>query len=196
MIPLAEGEKLLELAKESVRTYFSNQEPNVDKILREKYSEKQGVFVTLHKQDKLRGCIGFPEPVMPLVEAIIHSARSAAFQDPRFSSVQKEEVKEIIFEISILSVPKKIEVKTPEEYLDKIKIGRDGLIIRSHAGAGLLLPQVFTEYKCTPEEALQMTCQKAMMPTDAWKDLSNDILSFSAQIFEETEPDGEVKEKS
>ena len=195
MISLADGKKLLNLAKESVRCHFSEAKVDVDSQLRKRYSEKQGVFVTLHKDKELCGCIGFPEPVMPLVEAIIHAAESAAFSDPRFNQLQKEELKEVVFEISILTVPKKIEVNKPEEYLEKIKIGRDGLIIKGSYGSGLLLPQVFTEYKCTPQQALEMTCQKAMMPADAWKDLSNILLSFSAQIFAETNPNGAVVEK-
>ena len=195
MISLADGKRLLNLAKDAVKSHFTGQDVVVEPELRDKYSEKQGVFVTLHKDNQLRGCIGFPEPVMPLTDAIIHAAKSAAFSDPRFGTLQKEELKEIVFEISILTVPKKIEVSKPEEYLENIKIGRDGLIIKASSGSGLLLPQVFTEYKCTPEQALEMTCQKAGLPADAWKDLTNDILSFSAQIFAETEPNGDVVEK-
>lgn len=195
MIPLEDGKKLLKLAKDSVSNYFTGKAANIDDNLRKKYSEKQGVFVTLHKDGELRGCIGFPEPVMPLIEAIINAAKAAAFDDPRFEPLQKEELKEIVFEISVLTVPKLLVVKKPEEYLKHIKIGRDGLIIRAGYRSGLLLPQVFTEYNCIPRSALEMTCQKAGLYRDAWKDLGNKIFSFSAQIFAEEKPNGAVSER-
>ncbi len=193
MIPLDDGKKLLILAKDAIKAHFNRKEITVPSELREKYSENQGVFVTLMKDFDLRGCIGFPEPIMPLVEGIIKAAQSAGFEDPRFEPLQKQELKEITFEISVLTQPEKINGK-PADYPKEIKIGRDGLIIRGSYGSGLLLPQVFTEYKCDPVMALEMTCQKAGMAADAWKDPSNSVYKFSAQIFMETS-DGEVKEK-
>jgi len=143
------------------------------------------VFVTLNIDGELRGCIGFPEPVLPLYEAVIESARSAAFSDPRFMPLSKEEFDKVHIELSVLTVPELIKVKKSEDYLNKIKIGSDGLIIRGEYGSGLLLPQVFTEYKCNPKKALEMTCQKAGLSSDAWKDLKNKIFKFQAHIFEE-----------
>lgn len=183
MISKEDKTSLLKLARDSIKSYFSKDEMDIKKV--EKFSEKQGVFVTLEKKSQLRGCIGYPEPHLPLYKAIIESVRSAAFSDPRFTPVQESELDEIKIEISVLTVPEEIKVKKPEEYLKNINIGKDGLIIRSNFGSGLLLPQVFTEYKCKPEQALEMLCQKAGLPLDAWKNLDNKIYKFQAEIFHE-----------
>jgi len=183
MINKEDKTSLLKVARDAIKSYFSKQDIDTKKV--EKFSEKQGVFVTLEKGSQLRGCIGYPEPVLPLYKAIIEAACSSAFSDPRFTPVQESELDEIKIEISVLTKPEEIKVKKPEEYLKKIKIGEDGLIIRSNFGSGLLLPQVFTEYKCNPEQALEMLCQKAGLPLDAWKNLDNKIYKFQAEIFHE-----------
>lgn len=180
MVSQEDGLKLLKLARDTVSLYFDNK--TVEGSYLKKFNEKQGCFVTINKNKQLRGCIGFPEPVLPLYEAIIQAAKSAAFEDPRFEPLKKKELSEIKFELSILTVPELIKVKKSEDYLNKIKIPGDGLIINNQ---GLLLPQVFTEYKSTLEQALQMTCQKANLSSDAWKDLNNKIYKFQAQIFSE-----------
>ena len=186
MIAAEDRKKLLKLARESIETYFSKEEVKVSEEIKEKYSKDQGVFVTLNKKSgALRGCIGYPEPVMPLYEAIISAARAAAFEDPRFEPLRKGELNNIVIEISVLTIPQLIDVNHPLEYLEKIKIGEDGLIIRGLLGSGLLLPQVFTEYKATPQMALEMLCEKAGLPRDAWHDISNKIYKFQAEVFSE-----------
>jgi uncharacterized protein len=183
MLTKHDGKLLLALARKSIESYFSREK--VDLSDYEKYSENQGAFVTLHKGGELRGCIGFPYPVYPLKKAIFDCARSAAFDDPRFPPLVKEELPQVRIEISVLTVPEEIDVKKPEDYLKRIRIGEDGLIVKGRYGSGLLLPQVFTEHKCKPVQALEFTCQKAGLPTDAWRDLSNRFFSFQAQVFSE-----------
>ncbi|MDD5086121.1 MAG: TIGR00296 family protein, partial [Candidatus Nanoarchaeia archaeon] len=178
-----EGNLLVNLARESISCCFNNKNPNISKV--EKFSDNQGVFVTLTKNNQLRGCIGFPEPVFPLYKAVIKAATAAAFEDPRFPPLQKQEFKDISIEISVLTVPRLIKVNNPEDYLKKIKIGRDGLIIRSGLGSGLLLPQVATEYKWDVKTFLENLCQKAWLSSDAWKDITNKLYKFQAQIFRE-----------
>jgi AmmeMemoRadiSam system protein A len=183
MINQEDKTSLIKLARDSIETYFSRKEPSMEKV--KKFSEKQGVFVTLTKNKKLRGCIGYPEPYLPLNEAIKSAARTAAFEDPRFLPVQKDELDDIKIEISVLTIPELILVKKPEEYLKKIKIGEDGLIIRGLFRSGLLLPQVFVEYKANPKIALQMLCEKAGMNQTAWQEPNNKIYKFQAEIFHE-----------
>ena len=183
MIKPSDGKLLIKLTRESISSYFLQKEPDISSV--KEFSDRQGVFVTLYKNKQLRGCIGFPEPVFPLFEAIIKSARSAAFEDTRFPPVQKEELKDIKIEISVLTVPALIDVEKPEDYFKKIKVGKDGLIIRSSLGSGLLLPQVATEYNWSVEEFLGHLCEKAWLKQDAWKDINNQIYKFQAQIFKE-----------
>lgn len=195
MIVLKDAKKLISLARNSIAARLKNKTVNHDSELKKKFSEKQGVFVTLKKKGELRGCIGFPEPVFALYDAIISAAESAAFQDPRFYPVEQKEFENITVELSILTVPQLLKIKKPEEYLDKIVIGKHGLIIRSKKGSGLLLPQVFTEYNCTPLSALEMTCQKANLAPGAWKNKDCKLYTFSAQIFKEETPKGDIIEE-
>ena len=131
-------------------------------------TEKRGVFVTLYKKKHLRGCIGFPEPILPLGIALIKAAKAAAFEDPRFSPLSTSELKEIKIEITLLTKPKKTDPK-------KIKVGKDGLIIKKGFNSGLLLPQVAVEYKWDAKTFLEQTCLKAGLDKDAWKDAESSI---------------------
>jgi uncharacterized protein len=180
-----QGIELIKLARQSINSYLNKTSIKLTKEFKELYLKKQGLFVTLTLDGNLRGCIGYPEPVLPLYEAIIGAAQAAAFDDPRFPKLSKEEFKHLKIEISVLTIPEHIDVKKPEDYLKEIKIGKDGLIIRSRFGSGLLLPQVFTEYKCTVEQALEMTCEKAGLSSEDWKNLENKLYKFQAQIFSE-----------
>ena len=155
----SDGKLLLELARKSITYYFSK-DRDIDLTPYKKFDKEQGVFVTLNKKSQLRGCIGFPYPTQKLYKAVFDAARSAAFEDPRFPRLEDSELDDIDIEISVLTVPELLECE-PEERPEHINIGKDGLIMKGAQGSGLLLPQVFTEYKCTPERALEMTCQKA-----------------------------------
>ncbi len=188
---LVDGKNLITLARDSIKTYFTGKNINLRDT--EKYSKKQGVFVTLSKYTNLRGCIGYPYPIYPLQRAVIEAARAAAFEDPRFPSLKQSELDEICIDLSVLTVPKIIEVEDPKEYFDRIVIGRHGLIVKKGYSSGLLLPQVFVDYGSTPKQALEMTCQKAGLDNEAWKQA--EVYSFSAQIFKEEEPGGKVVEE-
>ncbi len=176
---------LIDLARCSIESVYLGEEVSVSNDVKVKFSDNQGVFVTLTINNELRGCIGYIEPVFPLFEGVIRAARAAAFKDHRFPRLQKEEFKHVKIEISVLTIPELIKVEKPEEYLEKIKIGKHGLIIKGSRGSGLLLPQVFTDYNSTPKQALEMTCQKAGMSADAWKELENKIYSFEVEIVKE-----------
>ncbi len=180
-----DGNKLLNLARDSIKLFFDDKDVKVKDEVMKKFSEKQGVFVTITIEGNLRGCIGYPEAVYPLWEAVLNAARSAAFSDPRFGALTKEEFKNIDIEITVLTVPELIEVSKSEEYLDKIKIGEDGLIIRSSRGSGLLLPQVATEYNWDSKQFLEHTCEKAGLGKDSWKEKSILVYKFQGQIFKE-----------
>ncbi|MBW2964741.1 AmmeMemoRadiSam system protein A [Candidatus Woesearchaeota archaeon] len=188
MLSEEDGKTLLKLARDAIIAYFYAEEFDFSQYRSsKKFSKDQGVFVTLKKDDDLRGCIGFPEPVMPLYKAVFEAARAAAFEDPRFRPVKQEEMESIEIEISVLTVPKQVKAIEPEYLIDKIDIGEDGLIIRNDLGSGLLLPQVFTEHGATAKDALEMTCEKAGLERDAWKSLDTKIFKFQAQIFCESD---------
>ncbi|MCP1715167.1 uncharacterized protein (TIGR00296 family) [Methanocalculus alkaliphilus] len=148
------------------------------------FDEKRGVFVTLTQNKELRGCIGLPMPVMPLGEAIIEAARSAAFRDPRFPPLRSQELPLIRIELTVLSLPEEIP-GTPEARADQVIIGRHGLIIQGRGRSGLLLPQVAAEYGWSGAEFLDQTCMKAGLPPGCWRDDQITALRFEGQIFSE-----------
>jgi len=197
MLTLEQGEAIVKFARAVIEAEFSGIRPDVPEILKEVFKENRGVFVTLehYPNKELRGCIGYPEPIMPLGNAIRDSAKSAAFRDPRFHPVSENELKNLIVEVSILTEPELIKVKNPRDYPKEVKIGRDGLIVEKGWYKGLLLPQVPVEWKWNTEEFLCQTCVKAGLSPDTWLVPRIKIYKFSAHIFTEKEPDGEVEEK-
>ena len=187
-----DGHNLVKTARLVVSEYLKNQiKINLDKKFREDFSFKSGVFVTLNNPIGLRGCIGFPLPDKKLFNALEDAAIAAATEDPRFPPVKYEELESITFEVTVLTPPNKIEVSEPQEYLTKIKVGRDGLIVKSGFSSGLLLPQVPIEYGWNEEEFLEHTCEKAGLSKDYWKK-GAEILKFEGIVFKETEPNGKV----
>ncbi|MCD6127922.1 MAG: TIGR00296 family protein [Methanomicrobia archaeon] len=193
MFTLEEGEELVRIARENIETYLSSGRRINLKDVKEKYRKKMGVFVTLNKDGELRGCIGYPRPVLPLIDALLDVSISAAVRDPRFPPVTLKEMEKITVEITILTPPELIKCK-PKDYPKNIKIGRDGLIVEKGFFSGLLLPQVAVEWNWNEEEFLSNTCLKAGLPMDAWLDPDTRVYRFQGQIF--YEDSGKVKEKS
>ena len=189
----SDGVFLVKTARQAVTEFLSNgNRIKLEAEYEKKFSFDSGVFVTLNKPDGLRGCIGFPMPEKKLSHAIIEGSIAAATEDPRFPSVTTKELNDITFEVTVLTPPVEIDVSDPMEYLTKIKVGRDGLIIRHSFYSGLLLPQVPDEYGWNVEEFLQHTCGKAGLEKDFWKSGKAKIEKFEGIIFKEETPNGEV----
>ena len=194
MLTASEGKLAVNLARKAIEEYLINKKRiNPDKLPKI-FLDKRGVFVTLNKRNKneLRGCIGRPYPVMPLRDAIIDSAINAALNDPRFPPVKPEETKDIIIEVTVLTLPKRINAK-PKDLPKNIVIGRDGLIVVKGMHQGLLLPQVAVEHGFDAIEFLCQTCMKAGLMPDAWLN-DAEVYCFEGQIFREVQPGEEVRE--
>jgi len=192
-----EGGYLVGLARGSIEAALGGGiSPSLEDVP-EKLMIDCGVFVTLNKvsgpRHSLRGCIGFPYPVMPLVRAVRDAAVSAALRDPRFQPVILEEMGSITVEVSVLTPPEKINVDSPEEYPDHVQVGRDGLIVERGSNKGLLLPQVPVDWSWNAEEFLTQCCIKAYLPPDAWLTPGIEVSRFRAIIFAEKEPRGRVE---
>ena len=189
----SDGVLLVKTARQAVTEFLSNgNRIKLETEHEKKFSFDSGVFVTLNKPDGLRGCIGFPMPEKKLSRAIVEGAIAAATEDPRFPPVTTKELDDITFEVTVLTPPMEIDVSDPIEYLSKIKVGRDGLIIRHSFSSGLLLPQVPVEYGWNVEEFLQHTCEKAGLARDTWKNESVKIEKFEGIIFKEETPNGQI----
>jgi len=175
-----EQKELLKIAKESVGANVRNQEiPEFSN----KYSvlEKHfGAFVTLKKANRLRGCIGYFEPEIPLYQVVRDMAISASSKDARFNPITEDELKDLEYEISVLSPLKRI------KNWEDIKINKHGVYIKQGFHSGVFLPQVATENNWDLDTFMNTLCQqKAGLPADCWKNAETEIYIFTAQVFNE-----------
>jgi len=188
-----DGQILVKTARMVVTDYLKNgSKTELGKKFQEDFSFHSGVFVTLNNPLGLRGCIGYPLPDKKLFNALEEAAISAATEDPRFPPVKFEELDSITFEVTVLTPPTKIEVNDSQDYLSKIKIGQDGLIVKYGYNSGLLLPQVPVEYGWNEKEFLEYTCEKAGLPKEYWQKKDVKILKFEGIVFKEKDPNGEI----
>ncbi|HOW28187.1 MAG TPA: AmmeMemoRadiSam system protein B [Elusimicrobiota bacterium] len=138
------------------------------------------VFVTLTQQGRLRGCIGTTQPQMPLQEAVFSYAQASAFEDHRFSPVQKGELDSLHIEISILSPLKRI------PHAESIVPRTHGVVVRQGGRSGLFLPQVWEQLPDKTDFLSELCSQKAGLSPDAWKDPATELYVFTVDSFEES----------
>ncbi|MHA1934539.1 MAG: AmmeMemoRadiSam system protein A [Candidatus Thorarchaeota archaeon] len=193
----ADGEFLVRLARNTVdEVVVSGSKPKPPDDTPAHLRNESGVFVTLNSLARgkvaLRGCIGRPYPMQPLIEATIDSAVDSATRDPRFDRVTAEELDSILIELSVLTPPIKLEYSTNAELLDLVQVGRDGLIASQGIRRGLLLPQVPVNWGWDTLTYLEHTCNKAGLPANAWKDSETEFMAFQAEIFGEENPRGNI----
>ena len=135
-----------------------------------------GAFVSLHKHGRLRGCIGHFGEDYPLYEIVAQMARAAAFEDPRFSPVRREELEDLDIEISVLTPMRRI------QSLDEFELHRHGIYIRKGYRSGTFLPQVADEVNWTKEEFVGHCSQdKAGLGWNGWKDA--ELYVYEAIVF-------------
>jgi len=195
-----EGEYLVRLARRAAETFLTKRQTvKVPADAPSKFNEKCGVFVTINSvqgnRHQLRGCIGIPYPTTMLAKAVIESAISSSVRDPRFTPMTADELSQVVFEVSVLTPPEPVEVEKPQDYCNKINVGRDGLIVERTYCKGLLLPQVPVELKWDEETFLCECCVKAGLQPDSWLLNGTKVYRFQAIIFEETKPEGKIVRK-
>jgi len=175
-----EKDALIRIARKSVETAVREKKlyepppPEFESLLRE-----YGVFVTLRKKGELRGCIGWITTEKPLYLAVRDTATFAALQDPRFDPVNAGELRELEYEISVLTPFRRV------LDVNEVRVGRDGLLIIRGHNEGVLLPQVAAEERWDRKTFLEEACRKAGLPRQAWQDEATDIFVFSALVFSE-----------
>jgi MEMO1 family protein len=172
-----ERRTLREVALQAIHSKCRKQPMPEVPVSSSKLKECMGAFVSLHKGNELRGCIGTIEGCRPLFQTVKEMAVQAAFADPRFAPLNADELDELDLEISVLTPLERI--KDPS----RIEIGKHGLLIRTESHSGLLLPQVATQCGLDRYQFLEWTCRKACLPPDAWKDADTKVYIFSADIF-------------
>ncbi|MCB5251992.1 MAG: AmmeMemoRadiSam system protein A [Candidatus Cloacimonadaceae bacterium] len=154
------------------------------------FEQKRGIFVTLHIDKALRGCIGYIVGYKSILESVKEMAIAAAFRDPRFPPLGPDELADLEIELSVLG-----ELVLIQDF-EEIEIGRDGLYIQHPYGSGLLLPQVATEWGWDRQTFLNQVCQKAGLPKSAAQDEDSKIYRFSAEIFSANAEELSAKQES
>lgn len=178
----AERRLLLNLAREAICAALEKRQLDLSPPS-EHLAEHRGAFTTLHIDGELRGCVGYVFPQYSVYRTVAETAVAAAFDDPRFAPLQKEEYSNLEYEISVLSPLAPIDA-------EDVEVGKHGLVITYGSRRGLLLPQVPTEHGWGREKFLEQTCVKAGLPADAWEHGAK-IEAFTAEIF----GDKDMKEK-
>ena len=143
-------------------------------------ARQAGAFVTLRDGKQLRGCIGYLDGDLRLVDVVQRCAVSAAMSDPRFPPLDRVEFPAVEIEISVLGALE------PVTDVRDIEVGRHGLVVALGRRQGLLLPQVATEWGWDRDTFLAQTCLKAGLAPDAWKTGAR-LLKFEAEVFKERE---------
>jgi len=172
MTPDAERLRLLKIAREAIRMHLTR----AAILAAEEDGRRAGAFVSLHRGDQLRGCIGHIEADDLLARIVARCAVAAATEDPRFSPIEPSELEEVSIELSVLGPLE------PIVDVDVIQIGRHGLVIEDGWRRGLLLPQVAVEWKWDRDQFLAHTCRKAGLAPHAWKRGSR-LWVFEAEVF-------------
>lgn len=173
----AEKEELLKIARTTLEQYLKEGKTYEPQIDNSKFKENRGVFVTLNKNGQLRGCIGYIQPIKPLIEAVCDNAISAAVHDTRFLPVQASELDDIEIEISILTVPK-------PDTLENIIKNKFGVVLQQGNQGATYLPQVWEDL-ADPEQFFQSLCLKGGLMPNCYKDAKTELFSYQAIVFHE-----------
>lgn len=173
----SEKQYLKDLVRTSIGTGLEGKGDEIPEPPTLKLKSPLGAFVTLKLDGRLRGCIGNIHGAGELYRTIWNMARAAAFKDPRFPSLSKEEFNRLEVEISVLSAVE------PCPDLNEIKVGKHGLVVQRGGQSGLLLPQVATEWGWNSEKFLSQTCLKAGLKPDAWRKTGTTVYWFEAEVF-------------
>jgi AmmeMemoRadiSam system protein A/AmmeMemoRadiSam system protein B len=172
--------RLLEAARDSIAQELNGQRYQFGPLAENReLNLPAAVFVTLTQEGHLRGCIGTTQPQSGLSDAVRYFARQAAFDDPRFSPLGKDELARTHIEISILSAPERI----PDA--GAIIPGKHGVIVRKDGHSGLFLPTVWEQLPDKTDFLSEVCAQKAGLPRDCWKDPAVELQVFTSDVFGE-----------
>jgi MEMO1 family protein len=185
------GRILVRLARQTIMKKLGvkvdpKERTSLEKALEDEvFQSIRGTFVTLNKNNQLRGCIGTLVARESLSESVRSNAVSAAFRDYRFPNLSAAELDDIDIEISILTKPQPLDYSDGKDLISKLRKNVDGLIIRKGMASATFLPQVWEQLPL-PEDFLGHLCRKAGLPANAWEDGSLEVQTYQVQYFEES----------
>jgi AmmeMemoRadiSam system protein A len=181
-----ERKLLLDLARKTITRVTSGENPPEleASAVPEKLRLRRACFVTLTKKGDLRGCIGSILPEEPLYQAVISRAKAAALEDPRFTPVRSEELKDIEIEISVLTIPRPLEFSSPEDLLKKLRPNIDGVVLHMGMRQATFLPQVWEQIP-DKTDFFNHLAQKAGANASAWREPGTLVLIYQVEAFKE-----------
>ncbi len=150
----------------------------------EALNRRLACFVTLRTRGELRGCIGQLVAREPLWRAVVENAESAATRDHRFAPVTESELEDLEIELSVLSEPEPVKFATPEDLLDRLRPGMDGVVLRLGGRVSTFLPQVWEEL-ADKEEFMEHLSRKAGYEGDAWRGEGVEVSVYQVRHFAE-----------
>lgn len=175
----AERQALLAFARSSIERYLATSTAPLARGFVPSLWRKQGVFVTLEKEGRLRGCIGHRHADRPLCQIVGGMALQAAFNDSRFPPVTAAEMTELEIEISLLSP------LTQVKGARAVRLGRDGVLLRKAGREAVFLPQVATEQGWDRVQMMEALCRKAGLPPGDWRQ-GAELFTFQTESFSES----------
>ncbi len=184
-----QGHTLLELARATLIQELEDNDFHISSDLEKRledpaFDQQLGTFVTLHIKNNLRGCIGSLVGNEPLRENIRNNTINAAFRDPRFPPLDKNELAKVDIEISILTRAKPLEYSSAQDLVQRLRPGTDGVILKKGPHQSTFLPQVWEQLP-QPEAFLDNLCLKAGLSSGAWKNTDLQVLTYQVQSFAE-----------
>ncbi len=186
-----QGIALTRLARQTIASAFEGKEAPSElppELQAPELQEERGTFVTLTKHGMLRGCIGNILPNGSIIESVKRNALNAAFRDFRFPPLTHDELPDIHIEVSILTLPKRLEYLSADDLIQKLQPGVHGVIIKEGMASATFLPQVWEQLP-SPEEFLTRLCLKAGLPGNEWKTGRLEVETYEVQYFDEPEGD-------
>ena len=190
------GDILLKLARKTIANRLNPETPGPDgpgglddgpggaSASDDTFNARRGTFVTLKINNQLRGCIGNLSPDKSIIDGVKDNAINAAFNDPRFPPLSKNELKKVDIEISLLTKPAVLEYQDGNDLLKKLRPNVDGVIIRKGFYSATFLPQVWEQLP-DKKSFLEHLCQKAGLPSDEWRRTGLEVMVYQVQYFEE-----------
>lgn len=175
---------LTDLARFSIEYYLENkQEPKIEpKKLPKIWQKKGACFVSLYRDSKLRGCVGTVLARQPLYLDVVKNATGAAFHDPRFEPLKREELEDLEIEISVLSKPRQLQYVTGNELIDYLYKEKPGVMIEHMGRRAVFIPKVWEQIR-KAEDFLGALCFKAGLAADFWRVKKIRVFVFKERIL-------------
>ncbi|MBR9682536.1 MAG: TIGR00296 family protein [Candidatus Aenigmarchaeota archaeon] len=179
---------MLKLVKDVIQTWVKTKKPIVVGEYPEELNKERGVFISIYKTTggfkHLRSTVGHAFPTKSVIRALVDYSIMSC-KDASFTYLKPEDLDGIQIKISIAGEPELIDIRSPRDYLSRIQIGKDGLVLRKGIMTGDILPEIPVGNSWDVEKYLKHLCVKTGLASNAWTNLSAKIYKFDTETFSE-----------